>query len=696
MSANRKLQTEIDRTLKKVEEGVEVFDEVWDKVYSATQQNQKEKYEVDLKKEIKKLQRHRDQIKTWAASSDVGRRAATRAISVTLRAPEPRLSSAQVKDKRALATARKLIETKMEQFKVCEKETKTKTYSKEGLAREARVDPHEAARRSTRAWLRDAADRLGAQVDAAEADVERLSAGRGAKKHRAEVEALEASVRRHKWHVARLEQIARLLDNSVLTPERVDEVREDVEYYIDANQEPDFADAYDETMDIFEGLELGAPREARDEGAVARGGGAPADDDDGLDAKARRKRDRALLKEREREEKRLARAAKAKPVQAVPLTIGRAVASKPPAPATPAPAPPAKRAAAPAAPAAPAKAPAAPAPAAPPAAAAPGGSSLAAILKQRTDRPAPRPAAPAPFAAAARQALPPGAAPAPPARRRGRRLRALRGRRPRGGGRAAGGRRRRGPPRAPRTGRRRWRRGGGGGGRAGDRARARGAPRGGGGSRAGDGGGGRRAGAGAGRRRVLRAGRLARAAPRPHGPRGRGRHVRAPPRRARAAAAAAGRRRGLGGRPARAPRGGRGAAPRSARAVDAPRAAQARRRAAAAVRAAEPLRDARRLPDAARGRLRRRGRLRAPRHGHALLRVLLPAGHVPAVPRRARAQEAVLALPQEVHDVVPASRGAQGHDGRLRAGHVRILRLRDRLVPAHQVRLHLRIRVPRG
>ena len=46
MSANRKLQTEIDRTLKKVEEGVEIFDDIWDKVYSATQQNQKEKYEV--------------------------------------------------------------------------------------------------------------------------------------------------------------------------------------------------------------------------------------------------------------------------------------------------------------------------------------------------------------------------------------------------------------------------------------------------------------------------------------------------------------------------------------------------------------------------------------------------------------------------------------------------------------------------
>lgn len=51
-----RVTAEIDRTLKKVDEGVALFDEIWDKVYSATQQNQKEKYEGDLKKEIKKLQ----------------------------------------------------------------------------------------------------------------------------------------------------------------------------------------------------------------------------------------------------------------------------------------------------------------------------------------------------------------------------------------------------------------------------------------------------------------------------------------------------------------------------------------------------------------------------------------------------------------------------------------------------------------
>ena len=34
-------------------------------VYDTDNMNQKEKYEGDLKKEIKKLQRYRDQIKTW-------------------------------------------------------------------------------------------------------------------------------------------------------------------------------------------------------------------------------------------------------------------------------------------------------------------------------------------------------------------------------------------------------------------------------------------------------------------------------------------------------------------------------------------------------------------------------------------------------------------------------------------------------
>jgi len=41
---------------------------------------------------------------------------------------------------------------KMEQFKVCEKETKTKAFSKEGLSLQGKLDPKEQARQDCRNW----------------------------------------------------------------------------------------------------------------------------------------------------------------------------------------------------------------------------------------------------------------------------------------------------------------------------------------------------------------------------------------------------------------------------------------------------------------------------------------------------------------------------------------------------------------
>jgi CCR4-NOT transcription complex subunit 3 len=68
--------------------------------------------------EIKKLQRFRDQIKAWAAG-------------------------AEVKDTAPLLESRKNIERRMEAFKVVERETKTKAYSKEGLLRDEKLTPEE-------------------------------------------------------------------------------------------------------------------------------------------------------------------------------------------------------------------------------------------------------------------------------------------------------------------------------------------------------------------------------------------------------------------------------------------------------------------------------------------------------------------------------------------------------------------------
>ncbi|KAJ9126224.1 hypothetical protein QFC24_001947 [Naganishia onofrii] len=69
--AQRKLQAEIDRTLKRVQEGVQVFDDMYDKFMLSTNTTQKDKLETDLKTQIKKLQRMRDQVKSWQTSNDI-------------------------------------------------------------------------------------------------------------------------------------------------------------------------------------------------------------------------------------------------------------------------------------------------------------------------------------------------------------------------------------------------------------------------------------------------------------------------------------------------------------------------------------------------------------------------------------------------------------------------------------------------
>mmetsp|Transcript_5279 Transcript_5279/g.7379 ORF Transcript_5279/g.7379 Transcript_5279/m.7379 type:complete len:86 (+) Transcript_5279:58-315(+) len=72
MAANRKLQAEIDKVLKKVDEGVEEFNLLWDRVHNAsTHENQREKFEAELKIQIKKLQRDREQIKQWITDKGV-------------------------------------------------------------------------------------------------------------------------------------------------------------------------------------------------------------------------------------------------------------------------------------------------------------------------------------------------------------------------------------------------------------------------------------------------------------------------------------------------------------------------------------------------------------------------------------------------------------------------------------------------
>ncbi|KAJ7477074.1 Not1 N-terminal domain, CCR4-Not complex component-domain-containing protein [Mycena galericulata] len=229
--AARKLQTEIDRTLKKVSEGVELFESIYDKMQASTNQAQKEKLELELKSQIKKLQRLRDQIKTWVASNDI-------------------------KDKTQLLDNRKLIETQMEKFKACEKEMKTKAFSKEGLIQAAKLDPKEQEKEEATLWLQTQVEELQMQVEQSEAEIETLH-GAGKKKNKSgttagRLEELEGLNERRKWHISRLEIVLRLLNNGSMPTEKVLGLKEDVQYFVESNTE----EGFDEDEGIYDDLNL--------------------------------------------------------------------------------------------------------------------------------------------------------------------------------------------------------------------------------------------------------------------------------------------------------------------------------------------------------------------------------------------------------------------------------------------------------
>lgn len=219
MSVNRKLQAEIDRVLKRVAEGIAEFDVIWEKVHKATTPNLKEKYEGDLKKEIKKLQRYRDQIKSWASSSEI-------------------------KNKRPLLEARKNVEKEMERFKILEKESKTKAYSKEGLAQRGKKKSKADPRDKVYEWIEEKQSELKEQLEEFEEQFEEISesAGKRKKGNNEQLENLNHWISRHNWHVSQLSTVKDRLEKKEISIKQAQRIEDDLEYYISDNQEPQFVE----------------------------------------------------------------------------------------------------------------------------------------------------------------------------------------------------------------------------------------------------------------------------------------------------------------------------------------------------------------------------------------------------------------------------------------------------------------------
>ncbi|KAM3161932.1 general negative regulator of transcription subunit 5 [Lachancea thermotolerans] len=221
--SQRKLQQDIEKLLKKVKEGLQDFEDVYDKFQStdASNTSYREKLESDLKREIKKLQKHRDQIKTWLSKEDV-------------------------KDKQqVLMENRRLIESGMERFKSVEKMMKTKQFSTEALTNPDIIkDPRELKKRDQFLFVQDCLEELQKQLESYEAQDN------------------EEQCERHAFHIANLENILKQLQNNELEPDTVEEYQEDIQYYVENNDDPDFIE-YDTIYEDM-GCEIQPGEEAKD------------------------------------------------------------------------------------------------------------------------------------------------------------------------------------------------------------------------------------------------------------------------------------------------------------------------------------------------------------------------------------------------------------------------------------------------
>ncbi|KAL6770300.1 CCR4B [Auxenochlorella protothecoides x Auxenochlorella symbiontica] len=232
MAKQRKLQGEMEAALKKIAEGVDEWEDLWNKYERSHDMDaaQRERLVAEMKRDLKKLQRLREAVRGWLANNEV------------------RVA------KDTLEKARRSIEIQMERFRVVEKDVKGKAHM--GLGRDA-LDPAAAAKQQCADWLTDVMDRLQTEIEACEADVENLGpAGNKAKKTR--LAELQGLIARHQQHVTHLEQTLRLLRNDQVEAEEVeDALKEGLEAYLDTGGE-----AFDPGED--EGLYASLPLEEVD------------------------------------------------------------------------------------------------------------------------------------------------------------------------------------------------------------------------------------------------------------------------------------------------------------------------------------------------------------------------------------------------------------------------------------------------
>ncbi|CAH2355487.1 putative general negative regulator of transcription subunit 3 [[Candida] railenensis] len=230
--SHRKLQKEVDAIFKKINEGIDLFNYYYTRHEASNNDSQRDKLEGDLKKEIKKLQKFRDQIKTWQSNDSI------EAAIVPSRLQEHR----------------RLVEEAMERYKDVEKSSKMKSYSNQSIMLAALE--HDENRNLTPLglecveFLETCIEELTEQNEELESEYEKLSQKKTSKKNSSHLDERKADIdtftAKNNFHVEKMEHCIQFLKRGRIQAELVEFIKDDISFYIESNQEPDFID--DETL----------------------------------------------------------------------------------------------------------------------------------------------------------------------------------------------------------------------------------------------------------------------------------------------------------------------------------------------------------------------------------------------------------------------------------------------------------------
>ena len=278
MSA-RKLQQEFDKLNKKISEGLQIFDDIKEKINVCEVPSQRDKLENDLKKELKKLQRLRDQLKQWLGDS-----------SIKL-------------DKNVLQENRTKIEHAMDQFKELEKALKIKQFSNEGLELQTQQKRSrfgdDAKYQEACTYINGVIDELNNQNEDLDQELDSLSSQlkrKGGSSVQQSIDDVKYKMERNNNHINKLEEILENLDNDKLDPARIDDIKDDLDYYVENNQDEDYVE-YDEFYDQLDVEE--EEDEVEVEGSLAQ---MAAETEDERKREEERKKQEEERKEREKQQ----------------------------------------------------------------------------------------------------------------------------------------------------------------------------------------------------------------------------------------------------------------------------------------------------------------------------------------------------------------------------------------------------------